>query len=131
MRSPSSRLALLIAVLLMAGCASVVQGTMEGSRSVLVTSQPVGARVVHRGQTLGVTPCRVRVENWNLKDPVELTLDGYEPVRLTVVDGTNASLGGNLLFGGIGGIVIDVLNGSATRSKDSVHVQFEKPKTAK
>jgi serine/threonine protein kinase len=53
---------------------------------VAVVSEPVGAAVRHDGRDLGDTPLQVPVptgEQWEL----ELTMEGYEPRRVTVLAG--------------------------------------------
>lgn len=80
----------------------------------------------HRDQLLCITPCKIQVQNWNLKDPIIFKSAGYEPVQIKATDGVSGGTYGNLIFGGLLGVGIDVLNGSAKRNKESIHIEFEK-----
>ena len=120
------RLIYALLVLLISSCASVSRGTIEGTRSILVTSTPVGAEVRHRGRLFCITPCKIQLQNWDLKDPIVFSAQGFESVQVKATDGVSGSTFGNILFGGLVGAGIDVINGSAIKNKQSIHIEFEK-----
>src|SRR5205085_4482 len=88
------------------GCATIATGG-GGSQTVTVTSTPPGASVLVDGQPQGVTPATVSLSRKS-EHTVELAAAGYEPARLTVTKKLNPWLIGNLLLGGLIGVVVDV-----------------------
>lgn len=92
------------------GCATIVTGGGE-DQSVRVASMPKGADVFVDDQLVGQTPISLRLTR---KDDhmVRVQKAGYVPYERHVKSGFNPWMIGNVLFGGIIGIVVDAVSGT-------------------
>ena len=99
-------------------CASIIHGP---SQNVDFSSQPAGAKITIDGNNYGVTPKtvplrrkgRLKGETGDKKEyEVKLELAGYYPYELKIKREMDGWFLGNLLFGGLIGIIIDASNGS-------------------
>lgn len=111
----SSFLALAI---LFSGCASIIHGRFE---TVDFTSQPTGAKITIDGKDYGTTPKSISLNrNGRLKgEPtgkqsysVKIELEGYYPYEIKIKRGLDGWFLGNVIFGGLLGIIIDSATGS-------------------
>lgn len=86
-------------------------GTMMGSgpRNVPVDSDPKGATVYYQGVPVGKTPCIIPVRRASLE--LVLRLDGHHEQVAQVGRAGNGWVFGNILLGGIPGLLIDILAG--------------------
>lgn len=103
---------------LFTGCASIIHGPIQ---TVDFTSQPVGAKLTIDGKEYGMTPKsvdlrrkgRIKGESKEKKAyNVKIELEGYFPYELKVKREVEGWFFGNILFGGLIGIIIDASNGS-------------------
>lgn len=92
------------------GCATVVSGG-GGNQKVKIVSEPPGAEVTVDGQFAGPAPVEVLLERKSAHI-VELAATGYEPTRLAVNSKFNPWVIGNVVFGGLVGVVVDVATGA-------------------
>ena len=107
--------AILVAALgALIGCASIIHGTKQ---KVLFQSTPDGATVdvtdamdVSYGTCL--TPCTLDLKRKN-SYKATISKSGYDSVELVVERGTDGWIWGNILLGGVIGLVIDFSNGAA------------------
>lgn len=131
---------------LLSGCGTIVNGRKQ---NVGISSNPSGAvsefnyrksvvvgRNKHSGgpiygmvdfSTSCVTPCSLNLDR-NV-DPYLLTIkkEGYEPASATLYHRKSGLLWGNILFGGIIGLVIDFNSGGAYKLKpESIMVDLKK-----
>lgn len=102
-----------VAVVGLSGCATVTRGTSE---TFIVTTEPAGATVrLSTGETC-TTPCAVEKRRKHGFD-VEIEREGYEPVATRVlpqVSGAGATgMAGNVLIGGVVGLIVDASTGAA------------------
>lgn len=103
---------LLIAVLFSSGCATIVRGTKD---TLVVESEPAGATVRLSNGMSGKTPTSFTLPR---KQNIVVTIEkeGYETLTVNVnsqVSGAGAaSMAGNLVFGGLVGVVVDPLSGA-------------------
>lgn len=97
--------------LLMALCSC---GTIMGSgpKNVPIDSEPKGATVYYEGVPVGKTPCVVPVRRRLLN--LVLRLDGHHEQVVAVGTSGNGWVFGNIIFGGIPGIVIDMVAGGTS-----------------
>jgi hypothetical protein len=105
-----------IAVLALAaacgGCASVTRGTTD---QVQIVSDPPGAEAHTSMGHVCTTPCTLQ---FNRKDEFTVTasMPGYHsaqmPVGTRVAGGGAAGFAGNLLLGGVVGMVVDAASGA-------------------
>ena len=102
------------AAMLLSGCATITRGTTE---AVAIQTDPPGAEVrTSNGFGCPETPCQITVPR---KDPFILTLTkpGFKQVDMTIGTtmngGGTAGMVGNVVAGGIVGVVVDSSNGAA------------------
>jgi hypothetical protein len=107
----------LCGALMLSGCATITRGT---TNNVQFLSEPAGAEVSTTVGLSCVTPCTLAVPR---KDAFSATfrLDGHETQQVfvnTVVEGGGAAgVVGNVIFGGIVGVAVDVSSGAANDHK--------------
>lgn len=90
----------------LASCATIVA---PKSSMVAIDSVPQGAKVVYRSANVGVTPCTIKVD---VSTPrLQIVQDGYHEQWVDVGTTTSGWIIGNLVFGGIPGLLIDALGG--------------------
>jgi hypothetical protein len=107
------RLALLaaLAASLLPSCASIVS---SGPDLVPINSDPPGATIYVDGEAMDTTPAVVPLSRQKTK-VVELRLDGYHDQVVVVGKQVNGWVVGNIVFGGIIGILVDVASGNASQ----------------
>lgn len=100
--------------LIIAGCATIFKGT---SQEVKINSTPAQAKIVVK-TTMGVifwegaTPANVLLAKKN-EYTVTISLAGYKETTVNVMhDGIEGWFFGNLLCGGVLGMVVDLVNGA-------------------
>ena len=105
-------------------CATLISGSMQ---TVKVSSNPSGATVkVEPGFYEVKTPAELSLKRKEGPYRLTIAMDGYEPVQAYLKASTNGWLWGNILFGGIIGIIIDYSTGAATAlSPTEVHADLE------
>jgi hypothetical protein len=107
------RLIALVAVL-STGCASIVHQTTQ---QIPVASNPPGAAVtvacgdVNNDPKL-VTPTVVTVHRKPSHCSISLNKDGYQPAEVALARKMSGWYLGNILFGGIIGLIVDAANGA-------------------
>ncbi|MBD0319054.1 MAG: PEGA domain-containing protein [Gemmatimonadetes bacterium] len=102
----------------LAGCATIVQGS---NQNVSVSSMPTGAQVTIDGKNMGVTPMVAQLAR-KQSHKVQISMAGYQPYEIEMTKGVSGWVAGNLLFGGIPGLVIDAITGSMYKlSPDSIN----------
>ncbi|TAM44892.1 MAG: PEGA domain-containing protein [Acidobacteria bacterium] len=102
-----------IASVTAAGCASILNGTRQG---VGVTSSPSGATVYANGQLMGKTPMVAQLKR---KDThvLRIELAGYKPYEIALTRHVSGAIAGNIIFGGLIGLVIDAADGAMYKLK--------------
>ncbi|WP_410222016.1 PEGA domain-containing protein [Pedobacter sp.] len=101
----------IIAALSLTGCATIISGSKQ---EMQFNSTPTNATVFVDGKEMGKTPFSTKLtrkENHN----VQIKLDGFKPYDLEVRKQFNEWYLGNLLLGGIIGLVIDPITGALYR----------------
>lgn len=112
-RRPIVGLGAVVLVLAMVGCATLISGT---SQKFGVSTTPSGATVVVDNQEKGRTPVVLKLDRRE-DHAVKITLSGYKPFETTLTRKINGWFWGNLAFGGIVGIIVDVSNGAMYKLK--------------
>ena len=94
-------------VLLVSGCATIMQGTTQ---QIGIQSTPTGATVKIDQKEYGNTPV---VADLSRKENhiVNISLEGYEPFEGTITRSTSGWVWGNILFGGLIGLAVDAISG--------------------
>lgn len=93
--------------IMLVGCATIITGTSE---DVLIQSNPPRASITINGQPRGETPLQLDLDS-DRSYMVQVKLEGYEPQSFQIERSTSGWMIGNLLFGGIPGLVIDAATG--------------------
>jgi hypothetical protein len=125
-------LALLAAVAACTGCASIVSGT---NQSLSITSNSAGNDVAgakctltnDKGSWFATTPGSVTVHRSFNDLAVNCTLDGLEPGVATFKSSTKGMAAGNILFGGLIGVGVDVSTGAAYDYPNVIQVSMGQP----
>lgn len=97
---------------LLGGCATITRGTTQ---SWSVQTEPAGANVKLSSGEQCKSPCSLQKKR---KDPFQVTIDlpGYEQVVTQVISGVKgagaAGMAGNVIFGGLIGVGVDVASGA-------------------
>lgn len=108
--------------LLFCSCASIVSGSKQ---NINFNSTPSGATVWVDDVNLGVTPVIAQLERIKKNQKVKIELQGYKPYELILNRKTNGWIWGNILFGGIIGIIIDASSGAMYRlTPDQIEAQL-------
>ena len=107
-KSIAAASSLLLATML-AGCASIVSGTHQ---EVSVSSAPSGATVKVDNVASATTPATLTLSA-KQSHQVLIELPGYKPYEVFLAQKTNGRIFGNIFFGGLIGIVIDMSDGAA------------------
>lgn len=99
-------------------CASIIHGK---SQDIFISSQPKGAKILVDDKDFGLTPKtlglprmgRMEGEPSTKKEyKITITLEGYMPYETILQRRVDGWFYGNLLIGGIIGIVVDAVTGS-------------------
>jgi hypothetical protein len=103
--------ALFLAMVFTSGCATIVHGSQQDIR---VVSNPAGAVVrVNLNNTATATPGVVALRRKEIGYILTFEKEGYKPVEVSLRRTVSGWQFGNIIFGGIIGMVIDFSNGSA------------------
>ena len=118
MRTLLTRMMTVLLAIGMTNCASIIHGSRQ---TVRFSSQPSGAIVYIDGKEHGTTPTavvlnrkgRVSGEVPGKKEyALSIEMDGYYPYEMQIQRTVDGWFFGNLIFGGLLGIVIDAVSGS-------------------
>lgn len=102
-------------------CASIVSGR---SQHIPVITNPSGA-IITVGTMKQVSPATFILDRRQEVYMVKVEKEGYESVEVTLKKGVNGWVFGNIIFGGIIGLVIDIASGSASKfTPDEVEVNL-------
>lgn len=100
-----------VIAILAAGCASIIHGSRQDIR---VTSNPSGAVVrVNLNNQATTTPGILTLNRKEIGYVLTFEKQGYKPVEVSLRRTVDGWLFGNIIFGGLVGIVIDFASGSA------------------
>lgn len=91
-----------------AACATIMHGTRQ---SVGITSSPVSATVYDNGQVVGKTPLVAELSR-DTDHRIRIELEGYTPYEMILTRHVSGWILGNILFGGLIGIIIDAADGA-------------------
>lgn len=102
-------------------CASIVSGR---SQQVPVVTNPSGATVTV-GTMTQASPATFLLDRRQGVYVVKVEKEGYQPIEIVLRKGVNGWVWGNLIFGGLIGLVIDISSGSASKfTPDEVEVNL-------
>jgi hypothetical protein len=124
LRGASARLLPSLAFLFSAGCATIVSG---GSQKVRLTSNPSGAMVTVDGSTQrATTPGEIVLPRNTSGYVLHFRKEGYEDSKQRLQSTMNGWVWGNLVFGGLIGLIVDFSSGAANSlTPGAVHVEMK------
>jgi hypothetical protein len=99
---------LIVFLLIQTGCASIVSGR---SQDVNIRTNPPGAEIYINDVSRGATPLMANLKR-KQRHSVRFVKEGYVEETRTTGKGFNWWFAGNILFGGIIGIIIDFATGA-------------------
>ena len=91
-----------------ASCAMIMHGTFQ---KVGITSNPSGAKVSIDNTDYGLTPVVAKLSR-KAEHNIAINLEGYEPYEIKLTRTTSSWIYGNIIFGGLIGVAVDVISGS-------------------
>ena len=103
------------------GCATIVN---PGPDVVYISSTPAGAKVMVDGAQVGVTPLSASVHR--RARSITFSKEGYQTVTAGVPTTFNGWVIGNLVFGGVIGIIIDAVTGNITKINGTISANLPK-----
>jgi hypothetical protein len=117
------RVATVSACWTLAGCATIISGTTQ---DIGVTSVPPGAIVTaDPGGMRVTTPAKITLHRKEAPYHLTFTLDGYQPYSVMISAETNGWIFGNLIIGGLIGILIDSSSGAMNvLSPEAIHANL-------
>ena len=95
---------------MMSSCATIISG---GGQRIPIITNPAGAKVTVGGITQ-MTPCTILLARNKGAQQVIIEKLGYAPVTVTLKKTINGWVFGNIVFGGLIGLVIDIGSGNAS-----------------
>src|SRR3990172_12487095 len=103
------------------GCATIIHGTVQ---EIPVSSSPSGATVVVDGGLRFKTPTTLALSRKE-SHRLEVSMEGHEPKVVEIKSAISAAVAGNIIFGGLIGVVVDSGSGaSSTLTPEVVHVEL-------
>jgi hypothetical protein len=99
---------LLVISILSSSCATIMLGTTQ---EVSISSNPTGALVTNNGLQLGKTPVVADLKRKG-NHRIKIELEGYQPYEVMLSRSTSGWVFGNIIFGGIPGLIVDVVTGA-------------------
>jgi len=116
-------LALIIASVLLWGCATIMHGT---SQKIGISSLPTGAKVSVDNMPLGDTPLFADLKRGD-DHIVTIDMEGYQKVQLTITKSVSGWVWGNIVFGGLIGLAVDAITGGLYNlSPEQLHAELKK-----
>ena len=104
----SKIISVVLVILVTSSCCSIM---LSPKQEVGIASNPSGAKVIVDGQDIGKTPLTTSLKRSNNHN-VKVELDGFMPYELHLTKKTSGWVFGNIIFGGIIGLVVDLATGS-------------------
>lgn len=107
-RRPVVTACILTLLLALSGCATIITGTHQ---TVYFKSNPPGADIAIDGQAVGKAPMQTSLSRGG-SYKVDFKLEGYEPATIQTDFTFNWWMVGNVIFGGLIGIIVDFVSGA-------------------
>ena len=112
-------------LLFLSSCASVQQGTLEDSQSIVMTSTPTNLKVYSNVTLVCSTPCSVKASQINLSSYLMIKNEDGVVKEINLEKGLNEDIVGNIIYGAGPGVVIDVISGNLSKYPSKIHVNFD------
>lgn len=102
-------------------CASIISGTTQ---DIVVSSNAPHATLTVNNEDAGELPSGARVAR-KQRNILKVSAPGYQTRIETLDKGLNPWVFGNILIGGIVGIIIDFVSGAVYKFDDEVNIKLE------
>ena len=112
-----------IALLALGGCASISEGTIDSSRTILLTSTPSAAVVTQKDRRVCTTPCTVRQGQLRYAESFAFLFPDGRSMKVDPAMQANGAILGNILFGGVAGAAVDALTGRLVVNGRHIHAE--------
>ena len=96
-----------VVLLLLLSCASIMHGTRQ---EIGISSTPTGAKIAVDDIDKGLAPAVLKLKR-KKNHVVRLELEGYMPFEATLTRKVSGWVWGNLIFGGLPGLIVDAISG--------------------
>ncbi|MDA9056417.1 PEGA domain-containing protein [Flavobacteriaceae bacterium] len=112
---------LLFTILITSSCATIISGSRQ---TIKISSEPSSAKVYINEIEVGTTPLEKSLKR-NQKYQLLIKLDGYQPYETLISKEFNAWYLGNILFGGIIGLILDPITGAMYKlTPEEIHTNL-------
>lgn len=112
----------MLSVFLLSSCATIISGSRQ---TVKISSEPSSATVYINEVEIGKTPIERSLKR-NQEYNLVIKLDGYQQYETLISKEFNAWYLGNILFGGIIGLIIDPITGALYKlSPEELNAQLD------
>lgn len=112
----------LLSTLMLTSCATIVCGSKQ---EVSFNSTPTNASIFINEVEVGKTPFKTKLER-NKEHSVVIKLEGFKPYETKLTKKFNAWYIGNLVFGGLIGLIVDPVTGAIYQlSPKEVNAQLQ------
>ncbi len=109
-------------ILTYSGCATIVSGKTQ---DVLIHSDPTGANILIDGMIKGTTPMFADLIR-NERHTIKISKAGYEEETRATARGFNWWYLGNIILGGVIGLIVDPITGAIFEIKpDKINVDLK------
>jgi len=113
---------ILVIAILFQGCATLVSGSKQ---TIRFSSYPTQATVKINGIPYGKTPTKARLKRRG-QQYIQIEMEGYKTYETTFTKRLNGWFWGNILIGGLIGMVIDAATGSMYNlTPEQMHAHFK------
>jgi hypothetical protein len=111
-----------LTIVALSGCATITGGT--GPQKIKVASNPPGATVIVDGRPCATTPTVLRLDR-KVEHQIQVEKVGYMPAEADLKPKINPWIFGNVVVGGLIGVVVDLATDSERKlSPSKVDVQL-------
>ncbi|MFC1530574.1 PEGA domain-containing protein [Gemmatimonadota bacterium] len=101
----------LTCVLMLVGCASIMHGPKQ---DIPVNTNPSGVTIEVLGRTY-TSPATIELNRDDPPVTLKFTKEGYEPLEFVLTKKMDGWVWGNIIFGAIPGLIVDLATGSANQ----------------
>lgn len=122
------KILVLITALFLSSCATIVSSSTQG---ISFVSTPKKADIIINGVSRGRTPAVIDLKRKKQNYKIEIEKEGYESHTVFIDRKINGWVWGNILGGGLIGLVVDYSTGAMYKlSRDQVSIELEKQEIA-
>lgn len=112
-------------LLFLSSCASVQQGTLEDSQTIIITSTPTNLKVYSNVTLVCSTPCSVKASQIKSSSYLMVKNDDEVIKKINLEKGFNEDIVGNIIYGAGPGVVFDVLSRNLSKYPSKMHINFD------